>query len=103
MYYVDIYAAQHYTDRNLEQSGRSERKRFRIFLKFTLKVGFNCWCLSEISQEYYCLYSHLIFVSAELTSLVFTNNNFTLYSLPPPPVPHLLGDNDRSCSLGKCV
>ena len=34
MYYVDIYAAQRHTDRNLEQSGRSERKRFRIFLKF---------------------------------------------------------------------
>ena len=34
MYYADIYAAQHYTDPILEQSGGSERKKFRIFLKF---------------------------------------------------------------------
>ena len=71
MYYVDIYAAQHYTDRNLEQSGRSERKRFRIFLNLTSEVGFNFWGLSEVSQEYYCLCSHLNFVSVELTSLGF--------------------------------
>ena len=31
MCYVDVYAAQHYTDPNLEQSGRSEREQFRIF------------------------------------------------------------------------
>ena len=78
MCYVNVYAAQHYTDpnleqsgtiwNNLEQSGRSERK-FRIFLKFYF--GFNCLCSSEVPQEYYCVYSHLNFVSVELTSLVF--------------------------------
>ena len=30
-------------------------------------------------------------------------NNFTLYSLPPPPVPQPSDDNDLSGSLGKCV
>ena len=71
MYYVDIYASQHYTDPNLEQSGRSERKKFRIFSKFDFGSWFNCWCLSEVPQEYYCVYSHLNFVSAELTLSVF--------------------------------
>ena len=37
----------------------------------TLEVSFNCWCLSEVPQEYFCLYPHLNFVSVELTSLVF--------------------------------
>ena len=48
MHYVDVYAAQHYTDPNLEQSGRFERKQFRIFLTLTLGLGLNCRCLSEV-------------------------------------------------------
>ena len=36
-----------------------------------LPVGFGCSCLSEAVQEYYCVYSHLSFVSVELMSSVF--------------------------------
>ena len=72
MYYVDIYAAQHCTDPNLEQSSKSERKKIKMFLMFDFGSWFKlCWCLSEVPQEYYCVYSHLNFVNAELTSLVF--------------------------------
>ena len=65
MYYVDIYAAQHYTDRNLV--GLKE-KNSEFSRNLTLEVDFNCCCLSEVPQEYYCLYSHLNFVSVKLTS-----------------------------------
>ena len=34
MRHMNIYAAQHYTDPNLEQSRRSETKKIRIFSKF---------------------------------------------------------------------
>ena len=68
MCYVNIYAAQHYTYKNLEQSGRSERKKFRIFSKFDS-------FLSEALQEYFCVYSHLNFASVELTSLVKEDKN----------------------------
>ena len=74
MCYEDVYAAQHYTDPNLEQSGRSERK-IQNFLevllrKLVLTVGVYLKFL-EVPQEYYCVYSHLNFVSVELTTLVF--------------------------------
>ena len=60
-------------DPNLGQSGRSglTEKNSEFSRGLTLEVGFNCSCLSEIPQEYYCVYSHLNFVSVELTSLVF--------------------------------
>ena len=71
MHFDDIYAAQHYTDPNQEEFGRSERKKeIQNFLEVS-EVAFNCWCLSEALQEYYCVYSNLNFVSVELTSLVF--------------------------------
>ena len=62
-----VYAVQHYTNSNLEQSGRSEEKNSEFSRSLTSEVGFNCWCLSEVAQEYYCACSHLNFVSAELT------------------------------------
>ena len=71
MWYEIIYAAQHYTDSNLEQSGRSERKKPNFSRSLTSEVGFNYSCLSEAVHEYYCVYSHLSFVSVELTSSVF--------------------------------
>ena len=77
MYYVDIYiyiciyAVQHYTDPNLEQSGRSEKKNAEFSGSLTSEVGFNYWCLAEVPQEYYCVYFHLNFVSVESTSSVF--------------------------------
>ena len=36
MWYENIYAAHHYTDTNLEQSGRSERKKSQNFLEVWL-------------------------------------------------------------------
>ena len=77
MYHVNIYAAQHYTDPNPEQSGKSWTKKIQNFLLVwlgfnCLEVSFNCQlCLSKALQEYYCDYSHLSFVSVEITSLVF--------------------------------
>ena len=68
MWYENIYAAQHYADSNLEQSGRFEGKKS---LSLTSEVGFGYFCLSEAVQEYYCVYSHLSFVSVEFMSSVF--------------------------------
>ena len=48
-----------------------KRKRSEISRSLTSEVGFNCLCLSEALEEYYCVYSHLRFVSVELTSLMF--------------------------------
>ena len=71
MWYEHIYAAQHYTDSNLEQSGRSEREKREYSRSLTSEVGFNYSCLSEAVQEYYCVYSHLSFVNVQLKSSVF--------------------------------
>ena len=68
MCYVNIYAAQHYTDPNLEQS---EETKSEFSQSSTSEVGFYYSCLCEALQEYYCVYSHLSFASVELTSSVF--------------------------------
>ena len=39
--------------------------------RLTSEVGFDCSCFSEAVQECHCVYSHLSFVSVELTSSVF--------------------------------
>ena len=48
-----------------------KEKNSEFSRSLTLEVGFNCWCLSEVLQEYYCLYSHINFVSVKLMPLVF--------------------------------
>ena len=37
----------------------------------TSEVGFGCSCSSDAVHEYYCVYSHLSFVSVKLMSSVF--------------------------------
>ena len=48
-----------------------KEKNSEFSRSLTSEIGFNCSCLSEALQEYYCVYSHLSFASVELTSLVF--------------------------------
>ena len=48
-----------------------KEKKPRISQSLTSEVGFSYSCLSGAVQEYYCVYSHLNFVSLELTSSVF--------------------------------
>ena len=47
------------------------KKKSEFSRSLTLEAGSNYSCLSEAVQEYYCVYSHLSFVSVELTPSVF--------------------------------
>ena len=47
------------------------KEKNRISQSLTSEVGFSYSCLTGAVQEYYCNYSHLSFVSVELTSSVF--------------------------------
>ena len=48
-----------------------KEKKPNFSRSLTSEVGFNYSCLSEAVHKYYCVYSHLSFVSVELTSSVF--------------------------------